>query len=359
MLIRHRAGLRAVPRHRPATGNRSRQRADVFLTFNESPYPLLAAVRDALVAVMDSAHRYPDFAGVTLIEQLAEHWHVQRSQVTIDGGSSGVIRSIASVFAEPGTTAVFGWLPFPVYEQATPLAGAQPNRVPLDSSYRLDLPAISRAVDDRARVVFLCLPNNPTGMTVSQAALRAFMASVPRHLLVVVDECYGAFVTAPDADRGCQLLADFSNLVVLKSFSKSAGLAGLRAGHALSSPEVAELLRLASVPFGVSIFAQAAAVAALSAPALKVQRGRVAEIVSECDRVHCRLRQARVAVVESEANFLYVTPRTSAGERIAHLARCGIHVRHAAADPIRISIGSSYDHDRLLEHIDLLMPSFP
>ncbi|MFE5708056.1 aminotransferase class I/II-fold pyridoxal phosphate-dependent enzyme [Rhodococcus koreensis] len=352
-MIRHRPGILEIDSYVPGDSGSS-MRPAARLASNESPFPPDDRVAAAIRASITRANRYPDFDSRELTEALASRWHLSPDQVSVDSGSSSLLRNIVTACAGPGTEIVYGWPSFSSYEHTTLLAGATPIRVALTPDHRLDLARILAAINDRTRVVLLCLPNNPTGTTVDHTALEAFMEAVPEDLLIVLDECYREFVTDPDAASGPRLLGRFPNVVVLASLSKSAGLAGLRIGYALSSPDVGSLLRAVRIPFSVSTVAQAAALACLEPAVTAALESRITATVSERRRVYDTLTGAGIEVVPSQANFLFLPHQHAAPEKVRLLAQLGALVRLAGPREIRISIGNRRENDHLLSCIDPL-----
>ncbi|MBC2641892.1 MULTISPECIES: histidinol-phosphate transaminase [unclassified Rhodococcus (in: high G+C Gram-positive bacteria)] len=324
------------------------------LASNESPFPPVDRVAAAIRASITQANRYPDFESRKLTDALASRWHLSPDQVSVDSGSSSLLRNIVTACAGPGTEIVYGRPSFPSYEHAALLAGATPIRVALTPDYRLDLTRILAAINERTRVVLLCLPNNPTGTTVAHSALEAFIEAVPGDLLIVLDECYREFVTDPNAASGFRLLGRFPNVAVVKSLSKSAGLAGLRIGYALSSPDVGLLLRAVRIPFSVSAAAQAAALACLEPAVTTALESRITATVSERNRVFDILTSKGIEVVPSEANFLFLPHQHGAQKKVQLLARHGALVRLVGPREIRITVGSRKENDHLLSCIDAL-----
>ncbi|WP_175428193.1 histidinol-phosphate transaminase [Rhodococcus pyridinivorans] len=354
-MIRHRREVLEVERYRP--GSSGRIRPPVALASNESPYELPSAVRTAVICAMGQGNRYPDFEKTHLTQALADHHGVTPEQVSIDNGSSSLLRHLISACAQQDHIVVYPWPSFPSYEHATLFAGATPVRVPLDEHWRPDLDAIAAQVDNRTRAVFLCLPNNPTGTTVSHEALITFLEQIPPEVLVVIDECYHDYVTDPSAAQGLALVPHFPNIVVLKSFSKSYGLAGLRVGYALSSVAIAELIRAMIVPFAVSTLAQAAAAACLEPQVQTVIGERIAATVAERERVRRRLITQEITVVPSHTNFLYLPAQSDAPTRVHAFEARGIAIRAIGSDALRVSIGTATENDLFLNEIGLLKHS--
>jgi histidinol-phosphate aminotransferase len=229
--------------------------------------------------------------------------------------------------------------------------------VPLTADHRHDLPAMAAAVTPRTRLVFVCNPNNPTGTTVDRAQLEEFLAAVPDDLLVVLDEAYREYVTDPAVPDGLDLLAAHPNLVVLRTFSKAYGLAGMRVGYAVAAdPAVATALRQVQAPFAVTTLAQQAALASLEAPAAAQLAERVATAVAERDRVRAALVAAGHDVPPSQGNFVWL-PLGDASEAFAtELESHAVVVRAFAGSGVRITVSSPEDDDRLLAAVAATSP---
>lgn len=342
--VPYRAVVEQIPAYVP--GARSPQ-ADVhLLASNENPFPPLPSV---LVAVQDAAsrlNRYPDMFAVELTERLAARHGLDASGIVAGTGSVAVLAYALQAFCEPGDEVVYAWRSFEAYPIVVRLQGATPVQVPLTADGRHDVEAMIAAVTDRTRAVILCSPNNPTGPALTHTEVSAVLAAVPPHVLVVLDEAYVEFVRTADPVDSRALLADHPNLVVLRTFSKAFGLAGLRVGYAATHPAIARALRTASTPFGVNHLAQVAAVASLEAEAELLER--VDAVVGERDRISTGLRDQGWTVPDAQGNFVWLTT----GERTAALAAdardAGVLVRPFAGDGLRISIGSPGAGDALL-----------
>ena len=208
-------------------------------------------------------------------------------------------------------------------------------------------PAMLEAITDRTRVVLVCTPNNPTGPSVTHAELEAFIAKVPRDVLVVVDEAYLEFVEGEGEVDGLSLRREHGNVMLLRTFSKAYGLAGLRVGYAVAPEPVAEALRKTATPFGVNLLAQAAAIASLEAKdELDV---RVKGIVAERERVLAALREAGWQMTDSQANFVWFPLGERTGDFVAACTEAGLSVRPYGTEGVRVSIGETEANDRLIE----------
>ncbi|KGM14965.1 histidinol-phosphate transaminase [Actinotalea fermentans] len=317
------------------------------LSSNENPFPPLDGVREAVARASADLNRYPDMYASDLVAALAARHGLEPAWVVAGCGSVAVLAHVLEAFCDAGDEVVHAWRSFEAYPIAVSLQGAVGVRVPVDAAGRHDLPAMAAAVGPRTRVVLVCTPNNPTGPAVHADELEAFLDAVPRDVLVVLDEAYVEFVRDADAADGLAALRARENVVVLRTFSKAYGLAGLRVGYALAHPDVAAAIRTAATPFGVNQLAEAAALASLEAePALAE---RVAAVVAERERVLAGLRAQGWDVPESQANFVWL----ATGERTVDLAADarahGLLVRPFAGEGIRISIGEPAANDRVLE----------
>ncbi|MGZ4456250.1 MAG: histidinol-phosphate transaminase [Nocardioides sp.] len=316
------------------------------LSSNENPYPPLPGVVEAATAAVGQMNRYPDMGSTALYAALAERFGVPTDHLSVATGSVGLIYQLVQAFCDPGDEVVFAWRSFEAYPIAITAAGAASVRVPVLPDGRHDLDAMLAAITDRTKVVLVCTPNNPTGPAVTQTELDAFLARVPSHVLVVVDEAYVEFVRMDDAVDGVATYARHENVVLTRTFSKAYGLAGFRVGYAVAPAPVAAALRAVSLPFGVSTVAQAAAIASLEAEDQLLER--VEALVAERTRVREGLLAAGWDVPEAQGNFVWF----ALGERTADFAAAadelGITVRPFAGEGVRVSIGETEANDRLL-----------
>ncbi|HEY0215289.1 MAG TPA: histidinol-phosphate transaminase, partial [Cellulomonas sp.] len=317
------------------------------LSSNENPNPPLPSVVAAIADGAVDVNRYPDMYATELTEAVAGHLGVAPEQVVAGCGSVAVLGHILATFCDAGDEVVLPWRSFEAYPIAVTLAGAVAVQVPVHADGRLDLPAMAAAVTDRTRVVLVCTPNNPTGPAVHAGELAELLAAVPRDVLVVLDEAYVEFVRDPQAADGLAVLAAHPNVVLLRTFSKAYGLAGLRVGFAVADARLAAGIRAASTPFGVSHLAQLAGVASLRAQdELMV---RVDGIVRERVRLLDGLRSQGWDVPDSQANFVWLGIGDDAARFAQTCTRAGVLVRPFVGDGVRISVGEPEATDVLLE----------
>ena len=348
-MIRVRAGIEAVPSYgagRQGSVDDPANQDLAQLASNESPFPPLPSVEAAIARAASEVNRYPDIDGSILRARLADAHGVHVDQIVLGCGSIEVCRQAVTVAAGPGSDVLQAWPTFPEYTTVAALAGAGVRRVPLTGA-RHDVVAMAEAVTEQTRVVFVCNPNNPTGTALTGAELAFLLDAVPSWCLVVVDEAYAEFANAPEFGSALELLGAHENLLVLRTFSKAYGLAGLRVGYGVTNAEVASLLRLARIPFGVSSVALAAAIASVDASAELA--GRVATAQAERERVAAQLTGRGWEIPSSQANFLWIParePRATAAVR--RCAEQKVLIRRFP-DGLRITIGTSEENDRLLD----------
>jgi len=332
----------------------------VKLASNENPRGPSPKAMEAAQAAAAAVHRYPDGNGTSLRQALAARHSVEPDAITLGNGSNDVLDLVARTFLAPGRNAVFARHAFAVYPIATAIAGAaarvaapRPADDP-DAPYGHDLEAIAERIDGDTRVVFLANPNNPTGTWVDHAALDRFLARVPEHVIVVVDEAYAECVDATAFPEAAARLPDHGNLVVTRSFSKVYGLAGLRCGYAVSSPAIADLLNRVRHPFNVNAVALAAAEAALADSAFLTE----SVAINQAGRVQLAsgFRAQGLEPIPSQANFVSVDVGRPAQPVFEALLPRGLIVRpvggYELPNHLRVTVGTEADNERVLAALE-------
>jgi histidinol-phosphate aminotransferase len=315
------------------------------LASNESPLPPFPEVQQAIGAATAGLNRYPDNERPNLRAALADHLGVPTNQIWTGGASNELMLIAALSVGGPGTSAAYGWPAFSLYRFARGL------EVPLDEEHRHDLDTMRETVRGDTTVVYVCNPNNPTGTHVPGDDLEAFIDSLPDRVLVVIDEAYHEYVTAPDYRSMLPLAAERPNVIVTRTFSKIYSLAGLRVGYAVTAAANIPELRRIQLPFSVNTLAEVAATEALRHQAQVVERRRsnadaVATVTKE-------LRSRGLDVADSQTNFVF----TGLGERAEEVAQGllerGVIVRPTAAKSwLRIGVGSERENEMLLAALD-------
>jgi histidinol-phosphate aminotransferase len=344
---RPRAALAAVPAYVAGRPPAPREGLETYkLSSNENPFPPLPGILEAVEAAAATLNRYPDMGSVALYEALAADLGVPTSQLAAGTGSVALLYHLVQAFCEPGDEVVYGWRSFEAYPIAAAVCGAASVQVPLTADGRHDLDAMAAAVTGRTRILLVCTPNNPTGPAVTHAELVGLLEQVPSDVVVVVDEAYAEFVRLDDPVDGLALQRAHPNVVVLRTFAKASGLAGLRVGYLVASDEVAAAVRACALPFGVSGVAQAAAVAALQhTPALTE---RVEAIVGERERVVAALRDQGWTIPDAQGNFVWLALGDDTARFAAGADEAGIMVRPYGTDGVRVTVGEVPANDVFL-----------
>ena len=314
--------------------------ADAFkLSSNENPFDPLPGVVQAVQAA-HGFNRYPDATAARLRARLAERFGTTDDHVHVAAGSVSILFQLAQATSGAGDEILFSWRSFEAYPSLATVAGSTAVTVPNDADGRHDLEAMADAVTDRTRMIIVCTPNNPTGPVVTLAGFDAFLARVPADVLIVLDEAYAEFVTDPDAVDGARVLAaGHPNVVVLRTFSKAYGLAGLRVGYAVGDPRVLAGARSTGIPLSVTAAAEEAALASLDAE--DELRERVAELAARRDELAARLRETGWDVPEAQGNFVWLPAGDRALEVAEAFEAAGLIVRPFAGGGVRISIGEA------------------
>jgi len=351
MTVRLRPVLESLPAYVPGRSNPG----SIKLASNENPYGPLPHVLERMAEAAAGSNRYPDTNSTELVYALADKYGVEPGRVALGCGSVSLCQQLVLASAGAGDEVLFAWRSFEAYPIVTLIGGATPVQVPLRAQAH-DLAAMAEAITDRTRLIFVCNPNNPTGTVVSGSALTEFLDRVPPEILVVLDEAYREFVTDDTVVDGLSLLARYPNLIVLRTFSKAYGLAGMRVGYGIAAdPAVITAVRQTQTPFTVTSVAQAAALASLEEVAEKQLAERVAELVAERGRVLKELRGLGYQVPESQANFVWLPDGAAADgavDALAFAAGCeqrGLLVRAFAGSGVRITVSTAAENDRLID----------
>jgi histidinol-phosphate aminotransferase len=319
----------------------------VKLASNEGPFGPFPAALAALERSAPELNRYPDGGGYRLRSALADRHGVRFEEVAIGAGADGLIDGISQALLDPGDHVVLGWPSFPSYAIYARKLGAEPILVPL-RDHRYDLSALLNAVTERTKLVYICHPNNPTGTMNTRAELDAYFAAVPGNVLTVLDQAYFEYIDEPDyADAIEEYAKRGHRVMVLRTFSKIYGLAGLRVGYGVGPAELVTALGKTRRAFDLTSPAQEAALASLGdADELARRRALNREGLAELERV---LRGAGFEVVgPAVGNFLFVELGEDAQTWFEALLRQGVIVRplagFGATQAVRITVGTPDEH---------------
>jgi histidinol-phosphate aminotransferase len=328
----------------------------VKLASNETPWPPHPAVLEAIQAHAADLNRYPDPGGTALRKRLAERYDFAPERIALGNGSCDVLLGAAQAMLEPGAEIVYAWPSFSMYPHLAAMTGATAITVPLDDSGRHDLDAMLREITVATRICIVCNPNNPTATALPLAAIADFVAEVPRHVCVVIDEAYVEFNLLQDPDDSLELVRRHSNVVLLRTFSKVYGLCGLRVGYALGTESFRDGVDRIRQPFSVNALAQAAAAEALlhqDEVARRVERTAIERV-----HVESELASRGIACTQSQANFTWATVDDELAV-LAGLEEQGVIVRGGAAlgDPghLRVTYGTREENERFLAALDAVI----
>jgi histidinol-phosphate aminotransferase len=330
----------------------------VKLASNETPYQPHPQVLEAVEAQLRTLNRYPDPEKSQLRRRISERTGVPPGNVAVGNGSCEILLAAADAMLEPGAEIVYAWPSFSMYPQLAAMSGATAITVPLTEDGLHDLEAMASEITAATRLVIVCNPNNPSATALPPATIDAWVADLPRHVAVVVDEAYVEFSALQDPDDSLDLVGRHPNLVLLRTFSKVYGLCGLRAGYALCPESFRLAVDRVRQPFSVNALAQAAAVEALNHQD-EVER-RVEQNIVERVFVEAELQERGLETTESQANFSWV----SLGERdedeiVDGLAQQGVIVRAGKAlgeeGRLRVTYGTHSENERFLAALDALL----
>lgn len=310
------------------------------LSSNESPHGPFPLALEGMSQVLEYANLYPDGASTALKEALSARYDVPLDQIVVGAGSNELLLLLGQVMLQPGDEVVYGWPSFIVYPTVAQIAGARAVAVPLkDDTYDLD--AIAAAITDRTKIVFLCNPNNPTGTIYTRGDFERFLASVPDHVVVVVDEAYIEFVDDPVFPDALDYYDGKRPIVILRTFSKIYSLAGVRCGYGFAPVELAEAIDKVRAPFNVSTVAQVGAYHSLK-DTDELKR-RHDENARERALLQSALDTLEIPHAVSQTNFVWAYVKDSKAAFDA-LLKEGVIVRDfGGGGALRVGVGSPYD----------------
>jgi histidinol-phosphate aminotransferase len=348
--------LGRIPHYEPGTSlDDAKQRAEtedaIKLASNESPLGPHPAVVEAIGKAAPAINRYPDPEARLLRTRIAERTEVEPGRIAISNGSCEILLAAALALCEPGDEILYAWPSFSIYPYMAPLSGAREVRAPLNDAWEHDLDAMLGEITAATQIAIVCNPNNPTGTYLPAERIGAFLEQVPKRTTVILDEAYIEFQAVDDPARTVALLDEFPNLVLLRTFSKIYGLAGLRVGYALCSPQFRAAVNAVRQPFSVNLLAQAAANEAILHQD-DVSK-RVEHNLAERLWLGEKLAELGLEAADSHANFIWV----SLGDRdedevVEALTRAGVAVRPGAGlggpGNLRVTYGTRAENERFI-----------
>ncbi|NMA63989.1 MAG: histidinol-phosphate transaminase [Syntrophomonadaceae bacterium] len=328
----------------------------IKMASNENPLGASPRAREAIQAMLDDLHIYPDSNCYYLKQKLAAKYEYGAENFIIGNGSDELLRLIAETFISPEDQVIFGHPSFAEYEFMTMIMGGGCQAVKL-ADFKYDLPAIQAAITESTKIVYICNPNNPTGTIVSRQEIEDFMAGLRDDVLVVFDEAYYEYVADPLYQSGLEYLERGHNVIVLRTFSKIYGLAALRIGYGITTPEIAEAVNRVREPFNVNSLAQAAAAAALD-DTEHLKRSRELNQQGK-EYLYQEFEKMGLSYVPTETNFIFVDTGRDCQEVFQQLLPQGVIVRtgdiFGYPTSIRVTIGSQTENQRFIENLKRIL----
>ncbi|KFI52726.1 histidinol-phosphate transaminase [Bifidobacterium biavatii] len=341
MNVRLRTIFDSIPTYRPGQCPDEETGAQLIkMSSNELPWSPSASLLGAVEEAFSTLNRYPDFYKVDLSERLAEFVGTKPENIFADDGSGTLLQDLVRIVVNAGDEVIFGSPSFAAYDIDVVLAGGVSVKVPLDDSWTYDLEGCERAITGKTRMILLCNPNNPTGTFLTTAAIRRFLDRIPDDILVVVDEAYRDFVTAEPYGESKKLVDEYDNVVLLRTFSKAFGMAGLRLGYGIARPEIVDAVNKVVAEFSVSTLSQAVGVAMLSdRNVLDDLKSKVDVIKQQREAYERFLRDKDVSYIPSQANFIMIPG--DADRLFAQYRKHNLIVRpFESPNGVRITVGT-------------------
>ena len=330
------------------------------LSSNENPFPPLPAVVEALAKnTLTQINRYPDATASRLRAALANKYGIQADEVHIGTGSVSILSQLVQAAAGPGDEVIYAWRSFEAYPWLVLASGATAIEVPLLPNSRHDLDAIAAAVTDNTRAIILCTPNNPTSTIIGAQDFERFITKIPKNVLVILDEAYFEFVGDEEAVNGDNYLpgSGHDNVVVLRTFSKAYGLAGVRVGYALGHSRILDGARATAIPLSVTALAEDAALISLESETELLER--VAIISDRREKLVAELRGLGLNIPESEGNFIWLGLNDETERFAQAFFDEGLSVRAFPGSGIRVSIGEEESVTKVIRILESLVGTLP
>lgn len=329
----------------------------IKLASNENPLGPSPFAIEALREAITRVNSYPDSNCFYLKKELAAHLGCREENLIIGNGSDELLKLIAETFLEPGDEVIFAHPSFSEYEFVSKIMEANCIAVPVREDFTHDLREMAGKIGPRTKIVFVCNPNNPTGTIVTGNELRAFFAEISPDVLVVMDEAYYEYVTDPEYPNSLQFIEEGKNVIVLRTFSKIYGLAGLRIGYGIARPEIIALINRVREPFNVNLLAQEAARASLRDQD-HLRRSR--ELVLEGrEHLYQAFNRLGLAYVPTQANFIFVNIFQDSRKVFAALLREGVIIRtgdiFGYPTYIRVTIGTPEENQRFIASLEKVL----
>lgn len=329
----------------------------IKMASNENPLGCSLKATEAVKKWAENMALYPDGSCSELNEALSSKLGVKQDQLIFGAGSDQIVEMIAQAYVNPDDESIMPIPSFPRYETVTRIMAGKPIEIKLDKEYRLDLSAYIDSITEKTRVIWICNPNNPTGTIITESEQRAFLDSVPDSILVVLDEAYYEYAKGEYYPESMKLLENYSNIIILRTFSKAFGLAGLRVGYAISSPQIISNLNKVRAPFNVNAAAQAAALASIEDDEflnLSVENNRAGK-----EYLYDAFKDLGLSYIPTHANFVMVKVNRNSQQVFNDLLHEGIIVRPGIPfmmpDWIRLTIGTPEENKLFIQALEKVL----
>ncbi len=322
----------------------------IKMASNENPLGPSPKAVEAIKMTAGEMNYYPDGSGFYLRQKLAEIHKVEPDEIMVGNGSDEIVGLITQMIIEPGDEVIISELAFVRYEMAVQFMGGKSIVVPAKDRYAHDLPAMKKSITDKTKIIFICNPNNPTGTMISQKEMDEFMEGISDDILVVFDEAYYEFVTSPEYAQSMVYFKDKRNVMILRTFSKIYGLAGLRVGYAITDKEWVSNLNRVRPPFNVNRIAQAAALASLDDKE-HVEKSHQMNTQGK-EYIYQELKEMGISYTETQGNFILIDTGKDGREVYQKLLEQGVIIRpmgmYKLPQHIRVTIGTMEENIRFI-----------
>ncbi|MCX7885575.1 MAG: histidinol-phosphate transaminase [Caloramator sp.] len=328
----------------------------IKLASNENPLGCSPKVQEAIKNLSDKVNLYPDASNYELKKSIAQNLGVKIENVFCSTGSDSLIRTICSLFVDSNDETIMGDVSFQRYEDSTVLMGGKAVKIPMINN-ALDVKAMVNAINERTRIIWFCTPNNPTGTIITKDELYSILDLIPRDVIIVMDEAYYEYVTDENYPQTIPLLEKYENMIILRTFSKAYGLAGLRCGYGVANEEIARYINTVVGPFDTNLIAQKAAIAALE------DKEFLSKVIDENSRgreyLYKEYKRLGLEYIESQANFIMVNTKKDDKEIFNELLKRGIIVRpgylFGMNGWLRVSIGTMEQNERYIKELENIL----
>ncbi len=348
--------IKSIPEYIP--GKTPTKPGVIKLASNENPFGPSPKALEAIAKEASRLHVYPDQKSLLLREALAKKLRQADNNIIVGNGSDEIMQLAAATFLRPGEEVIIPENTFSLYNFFAKIFDGQPKFVPLKNNEQ-DLDAMARAITPKTKLVFLCNPHNPTGTYISNKALEDFLKKVPDKVLVIIDEAYMEYVEAKDFPDALKYVHKGKSILVLRTFSKFYGLAGLRVGYGISHKDIISYMFRAKPPFNVNRLAQAGAKAALEDK--EFQKKTYKNNLEGKKYLYAELDKLGLEYKKTESNFIFINLKKSADELFMKMMKQRIIIRPLTSfglpQAIRVSIGTEEQNEKLISVLSKISPS--